>query len=190
MEFLVGAVDIGFAHSGIVIIDYDKVRAVRVITTKPDKTKQAVRCADDDVRRCQEMYRGVRQMLFADYKIKAMVVELPSSGAKGARAIGCMARAQGLVSALAVERDLPTEWVPPSHVKLATCNSRNASKEEVEQAVLKLYPELNDLLIDVKNAEREHVCDAVGAWHAARTGQLGCMIRSRWTDAQPTKDTL
>lgn len=135
--------------------------------TKPESRKRGVRVADDDTERTQELARALR-IIVEEYEISGVVVEMPSGGAKGARAISCMAKAGAIVATAVELLGLPAEWVTPAQVKKIT-GKRNASKAEVETAVLDHWPFAT--LPKIK-ADREHVVDALATYVAAKDGQL------------------
>lgn len=175
---IVAGIDIGFAATGVVLFDskQDIVLHCTVITTEKTARKHGLRVADDDVNRCMHLYRSIRCCL-RDYSVGAMFVELPSSGAKSSRAVGCMARAQAIIGSIAEETKLPTEWLTPTEVKLAVVGTRDASKLEIQDAVLKLYPGMVKLQPKQKTLH-EHAYDAAACYITGKNGNLMRMINS------------
>jgi hypothetical protein len=103
-----------------------------------------------------------------------VVMELPSAGAKGARANRCMGIATGIVAALppALRRlgrtDCPFLCRAPGDGKYAATGKRSGTKDEVEMKVRQCYAGADGLLATIKAADVEHVCDATAAIWAIR----------------------
>ena len=161
------AVDAGFVACGWAVLCAGRIVATGCIRTERSEHKKALRVADDDAERCALIARSLARIV-REHQVSGIVAELPGAGAKGARAISCMARAGAILATVAELLSLPTEWVTPSDVKKIT-GSRAASKLDVETVVLARWPRAS--LPKVK-AEREHVADALGAYLAAEHGQL------------------
>ena len=79
--------------------------------------------ADDDAECCQIIARTLANLV-RKHSVAGIIAELPSAGAKGARAIGCMARAGAVVAVVAESLKLPSEWVTPQAVKKTTQQCR------------------------------------------------------------------
>lgn len=169
------AIDAGFTSCGWAVLEPGPVRPIALgcIRTEKSNRKGAVRVADDDIRRCQEVARVLSRTI-RTHRVGGVIAELPSAGAKGARAITCMARAGAIVAVVAELWRLPTEWVTPGEIKLLT-GSKAASKDEVEAVVLKRWPAMSAKLPRAK-CEREHVADALAAFLAAEHGSLVRML--------------
>jgi len=165
---IAAGIDIGFAHSGVAIFDTagDIPLFCDVINSKKENKKHGLRVADDDVRRCSEMYRSLRDCL-RDYRVKAVFVELPTSGGKSARPISCMARAQAIIACLVEETRMAAEWLTPNDVKVAMTGKRDASKEEIQSAVLKLCPAMKKLEPE-QTTLHEHAYDAAATYFTGK----------------------
>ena len=103
------------------------------------------------------------------------MAELPTSGGKSANAVASMAIAQTVCGAVAAYEDLPYEWVTPMENKKMLAGKKNASKSEMEEAALKLYPHLRADYTHQKGqykgtikGEFEHIADAIGAFEAVK----------------------
>jgi Holliday junction resolvasome RuvABC endonuclease subunit len=163
------AVDAGFAATGWAIVSGGQFVVGDVIVTKAEGKKKAVRKADDDIERCQEIVRVLETMCRA-YKVEALVVEIPTGGAQSARAMRGMGLVTGVLAALTELLGLPVEWVSPGQVK-ALAGSRLATKQQVEAVVVKRWP--NALAFcEALRGRREHLADALGAYMAAEHGQM------------------
>lgn len=166
--------DPGFNFTGWAVVSaHKRVIGLGCIRTEASKKKLNIRKADDDAERSKYIMRELLRV-YGQYDAKAIVAELPSAGAKGARAIACMARAAAIVAVLAEITRLPAEWVTPGQVKQIT-GKKTASKDEVEAAVMERWPSL--LLPDLA-CEREHVADALGAYIAAENSDLVRLIQA------------
>lgn len=161
------AVDAGFVATGYAVLRAGAIVATGCVRTAKSTRKRSIRVADDDAARTQHLARELGGVIRA-HNVRGIVAELPSAGAKGARAIGCMARAAAIVATVAELLQVPAEWVTPSEVKMIA-GSKAASKEEVEAAVLQRWP---DAPLPKINCEREHVADALAAYLAAEHGTL------------------
>lgn len=169
------ALDPSFTATGWALIRDDMILACRCIRTTPNHRRRGIRVADDDAERTQYLARELHRLIGAN-GVKGIIAELPSAGAKGARAIACMARAAAIVQSVAAVLQVPSEWVTPAEVKKAAGGAKNASKEDVERGILARWPDAP--LPDLK-CEREHVCDALGAYLAAEYGTLVSVLTQK-----------
>lgn len=155
--------DVGLANCGYAVLRNDEVVACGVIRTKRS-LKKTVRVADDSASRAASMARELRDII-TNYKVKAIVGELPSGGAKSARAMGQMSAATAIVASVASILDIPTEYCTPTDCKLAACGSRSASKEDVMLAIRERF---NNGNFPKAKAQFEHIADALAAYLALR----------------------
>lgn len=168
------AVDAGFVSCGWAVLNGGAIVAAGCIRTEKSSRKKTIRVADDDAERCQVLARELARIIRAHH-VAGIVAELPSAGAKGARAIGCMARAAAILATVAELLQIPAEWCTPQEVKKIT-GRKDVSKEDVEAVVLKRWP---DAPLPTAKCEREHVADALGAYIAAENGTLVRLLNSR-----------
>jgi len=110
------------------------------------------------------MARELRDII-TNYKVKAIVGELPSGGAQPAKAMSQMAMATAIVASVAALLDLPTEWTTPAETKLAACGYRSASKEDVMLAIREKF---NEEHFPRPKNQFEHIADALAAYLALR----------------------
>jgi len=168
--------DLGFAALGYVVVEAETVLVGGVIRTKKTAKKRGIRVADDDMMRAQEIVHELNRIA-RENGIGAVVAELPSGGAKGARAHLAMGMAKGVLAAWLVASRFPCEFVTPDEVKRAVTGKRNASKIEVEEAVKRLYKWPCPFV--PKRMDAEHIADAAGAVYAAREGNMMRTLEAR-----------
>lgn len=167
-------IDIGFAHTGLALIEGYRVVHSTVISTQKSDRKKELRVADDDAERCQLLTRSLVQYI-QEYQPDGVIVELPTGGSQGARANRAMGMATGVIAAVVEILQVPTEWVTPTEVKMAACGRRDASKEDVQKAVLRHYEWQEK---PRKPSDFEHAADAAAAVWAAEHGLLLRTLRS------------
>ncbi len=178
---IVLGIDAGFTATGLCAIELggsgqlSQVLASKCVRTQPTKDKRAVRVADDDAERCAFLALEIRSFLDATQP-QAVIVELPSGGAQGARANRAMGMSTGMIATVLALTRYPAEWVTPQAVKKAAAGRRDASKQAVEQSVRQRF-QWPDGTMPKTAAEREHVCDAAGAVMAAEHGALVQAVR-------------
>lgn len=175
-EPIVLGIDAGFAAMGVVVAQGRTILHAATCRTEKRAVKRGVRVADEDTERCQTLARFLLDVINT-YIPAGVIVEMPSGGAQGARANRSMGMATGVVAAVLEATRVAMEVVTPGAVKKAAAGVRDASKAEVEKAVLKAF-NWGDHMPEIK-AEREHVCDAAGALLAAEHGTLMRALRQR-----------
>jgi len=170
-------IDPGFGAMGLAVVDvrpdWWEVRYHQAVRTKRSARKRGVRVADDDAERARQLASALDEII-RTHRPMGAVVELPSGGARGARANRAMGIATGVVVAVLQLHGLPVEWVTPEDVKSVT-GGRHASKEAVQEAVRQLlswtcgWPE--------EPWAQEHIADAAAAVLSAQDGMLVRMVR-------------
>lgn len=170
-------IDAGFAAMGLACIDVDEKRVVAAETIRTERStrKRGIRVADDDAERCQTL-ASVLDDFYRTHEPHLVVVELPTGGAQGARANRAMGMATGVVAAWVALHAIPAEWVTPGEVKRAAAGRKDATKAQVEEAVLEafVWPENWGMRPTV---EREHQADAAAAVMAVLDSSLLRAIR-------------
>ena len=170
------AIDIGFASAGMAVLGFQDGRAVLHATAcahtrKLDK-KLGIYVAHDDVRRAQEITRAVIKT-YTDNSCKGVVVELPSAGAKGAKANRAMGISTGIIAALTEIVRCPVEWITPSESRSAAIGRATAPKGgDVKDLVMKAMTEKYPEIAGLKVVDKEHIADALATFEAARGRQL------------------
>lgn len=178
MKFVIG-IDAGFTHTGISIFKVvnGQLRFYKCKTIKTEKSekKKQVRVADDDAERIVklvlEMGEFVSECVQEGNKAYT-VIELPSAGAQGARALRAMALVTGALVAFLTVMDMPSEYVTANDVKIALTGKKTASKDEIMNRVRQKMNNYNHLFPKTKD-EFEHVADSVGAvLHVRKYSQM------------------
>lgn len=146
---LILCIDAGFRSTGLVIgvprvaSPYLDVVAHRTIKTVKAPKKRNLYVMDDDVRCATEITEGIRDFIrqYAEDEIKLVAVELPTGGARGARANRTMGIATGLIVATLL--DYPTQWIQPRDNKKNLCGTASASKKQMTEAIRALHPDVD-----------------------------------------------
>ncbi len=172
---IVMGVDAGFTHMGMVAVENGKVIDYQTVRTEKTAKKRGIRVADDDAERCMKLAEGLFKFI-DKHKPAGAFVELPTGGAQGARANRTMGMATAVVVCVLHLAEVPAEWITPMAVKKAATGRKNASKEEVQKAVINSFEWEGDIA-NAYQWKKEHVCDAAGAVIAAQNGMLAKLIR-------------
>lgn len=174
-------VDLGFRSTGLVAAVPTRaepgytIDEVLCVKTEKANKKLGLFVAQDDVSQCQALFRDV--MAFFDrHNPTAAVAELPTAGAKGARANRGMGIATGMIGAVAESLGIPFVWVVPEESKKVVCGKRNASKDEMMSTVTAMFPHVE--WPKAKN-RLEHVADAAAALLVGRTSNMYKLILER-----------
>ena len=129
----------------------------------PDKIKgKQVRVNSEDLHRSEQLAQAV----FAAAKTpKAVFVEVPV-GSQSARAMASYGICIGILGALRA-KGIPIIEVTPTEVKVAYTGNKNATKDQMIEQSLALYPEVNFPMFKGKPAQKaEHLADAIATIHA------------------------
>lgn len=172
-------IDLGFRHSGMVAaapthtqLGYE-VLGFDCVVTKKESKKKSLYVAEDDVSQSMLLYRGIRAFL-QKWDPTFIAVELPSAGAKGARANRGMGIATGIIAAIAEETGLPSVWVVPTDSKVAMCGTKTASKEDMQDKARELWPQVQ---WSTAADQFEHIADAAAALLVARGSAVYKLLR-------------
>lgn len=144
---------------------------VGVIETKKAAKSERLTAAHDHARRGLIVYRGVGEVL---RRFKPVVVaQEGSQGSKSAHAAAAIARAQqACADAVSVSLESLPLFVTVQTVKKLATGTQKASKDEVEAAVRRLWPDVSfDEML--KGTRR-------GAWENAF--DASAVIRAVWDD--------
>lgn len=135
--------------------------SLSVVDSEPPKTKQ-VRQNSKDLYTATVIADAA---LKAIQDAKAVFVEIPV-GSQSARAMASYGLCVGVLGALNAINASVIE-VTATEVKLAMTDNKNATKAEMIQAAVNMYPEVKFPSHGGKiTAKAEHVADALGAIHA------------------------
>lgn len=179
---LIVCLDLALANTGVAVVSLDVkdslIHVDTVHTEKMDKTamrKAKMRTSDDEWRRTKELV-GALEKVFMDYDPAHVFIECPTGGSKSAQAAKSMAIARGAACAVISGFNLPVTLVTPFEAKKAATGSSMASKNEVKQAALSVFPGFNGWIKgkrgQVLEGRNEHVYDAISVYLAAtRTSQ-------------------
>lgn len=170
-QFLILGIDSGFANVGLAVVqgpDPFKLLDARLVkTAKPKKKDRGdLKVLQDDYRRYKEQAEAMIG-ISEEWGISAIAVEgykpNPGQGGMGSGAWKT-AVGYGLGLMLGFTADIPVFPFWPADLKMQICNKRSASKTEVEEALIDLFPENITNLIDAQapKSGQEHIYDAVG----------------------------
>lgn len=178
MRILLG-IDAGLANLGYSLVEVHPsfliVWSAGVIETEKEKAKRHILASDDNVRRAREIYRGLVDLL-SSHNVVAICMESQSiprnagAAAKTGMSFGCIA-------ALAEDRGLPIVQESPQRIKKKLCGVMTASKEDIQAAVCRIYPEMHKILEGMNKTIREHAADATAAVHAGLDSEVIRTIR-------------
>lgn len=131
-------------------------------TEKSDK-KRAVKASDDNVRRTRELARLMFSVMAADYDIKVVCAE-SMSFPRNSSSAQKMGLGWGAIATAIELLNLPIVQSSPQEIKTQVCGKKDASKQEIQEALSKQY----GLDLDqFPKTSREHCFDALGAVEAA-----------------------
>ncbi len=181
---LILCVDVGLANIGAVVVDpvahwispqpgpaltFHQVVQFAYCHTEKTDSKSRWRHSDDKGRRVQEGARFYADLV-QRHDIKRAAAELPIGGAPNSQAATDLAYASACFLATMETLNVAVEFYAPREVKKAATGKPNATKHQMMEAVAQIYPSILDVY--PRQAEREHVSDAVGVYLAARHGVL------------------
>ena len=167
----VAAIDIGFAHTGIVVFEVVGEQLVYVDSTcinskKVKKSKKGV--ALQDVDRIYTIVNGAVAYLKANL-VARVAIELPTGGAKSSRAARCLGISTGMTVMLPMLLNCPAKFVTPRSVKKAATGDEFAEKKPIIAAMTKLYPQI----LKHNKGDQEHISDSAGVALVAKDFLLG-----------------
>ena len=173
----IAAVDVGFASSGIAVMEHTRLGwepvALRCLRTEPSANKKHLRVADDDAERVMSQAREFLAII-ARHNVIALVVETPHGGAKSSRASRCMGLATGMIATIAAATGVAVEWYGPDQTRSAATGDKKATKTQVINGASKAFGSV-DFQAMPNNVEREAIADALATFLAAL--ELGNVVR-------------
>jgi Holliday junction resolvasome RuvABC endonuclease subunit len=168
---LILGVDPGFARTGYAVVALESAEKEQVLemgVIRTDKATGLVRSADDNVRRARELATRFFE-LTGKYvwngevtPIRAICAE-SMSYPRNSSAAAKMAMCWGVLSAVSYKNDIPIVCADPQGLKRKLVGKRNASKDEVEDAVKRRYGNLDSVVAAVIPSWRNHAYDALAA---------------------------
>lgn len=130
--------DPSFTAWGWAIVDEaDLVIDSGCIKTAPESKKKRIRKSDDRINRAEWIIDALYNLI-DEYKVELILTELPhgSQNAQAAIMIGMVA---GIITTIAKSRDIPIEYYSEADSKKAVLGKRAATKEDMIEAIDKLY---------------------------------------------------
>lgn len=178
MTTYVLGIDPGFASIGYAVVrlgqTLDVVRA-GVIRTQKSSAKRNVRASEDNLERAKEIAEEI-QGLLRDFDVKLVCAETMSYPRNSAAAAK-MAMCWGVIAAVAHQHGLPVAQATPQEVKKSVTGKKDASKEDVQKAVVALFPPIVGLLDDTPRSLWEHPYDALAAINACASSEVFLLAR-------------
>lgn len=175
--------DPGFASLGYATLVFDPHRPARVAafgviqTSKSDK-KHKVFEADDSFRRTMDLAKALRSLCSQGVRTVGICAEaLSLSPGWTINVCAKMGMAWGVIASLSEATDIPLLQAGPTAVKKAVCGVKTATKEEVQEAVVRLYPEVFAKRLTVAPGLWEHCHDAVAVGHCMLSSDVVKMAR-------------
>lgn len=168
-DLVVVGIDPGLANFGLSAAKLGKQTLdpilMEVLTTDKSNAKQKVLASDDMDRRANGLAKEFQLYLLRLEQIGQIVAfcieatSFPRSSSAAAKT----ALSRGIVVGEAARRDIPLIACTPQEIKNHICGKKNASKKEVEAAICKKYPGIEDLISVKAKTKHEHCYDAMGA---------------------------
>lgn len=178
---LVLGMDPGFASFGQCLVkllpEGEKIITVRVFTTKKDDKKRKTLASDDNYHRTVEIFSDLDKFVRKYRRVMAATAEAASSP-RNASAAAKVALAWGAVAGVLTPDSIPLAQASPQKIKKTLCGRNNASKKEVQEALLEMYPGQFDVFMkEYPKTLWEHGFDAVGSVVACLQSDVVCMAR-------------
>lgn len=171
-------VDPGMANFGWAVVALGpgtmRVLSLDIVRTEKSQKKRNVLASDDNVRRLREVSKTV-WALASNHNVSGFCLE-SMSFPRSASAAAKMAMTWGVVCAVAEALQIPIFQASPQQIKLKLCGQKDASKDDVEAAVKKAFPEASKLLKAPRSVQN-HAWDAVAAAMTCADSEVVRMVR-------------
>jgi Holliday junction resolvasome RuvABC endonuclease subunit len=171
--------DPGLASFGVARVelttDSERIVAIASLETAPSPKKRKVRVCEDTIRRVQELALALKS--WAGDEPPAAVAFESMSLPRNASASSKVGMSFGMLGAAAVLLGWPLVQATPQELKKAMCGKASASKREVEQALVRRYPEAAPLIEAIPKSKREHPVDAAAVVVTCLNDQVIRMAR-------------
>ena len=132
-------IDPGFAACGIAVYDVaaEDVPLLDVIRTEKSSKKRGVLASDDNLRRAREICEALVEVVdrFDVVVICAESMSFPRNSSAAAK----VAMAWGVLGTISSIRGIPIVQASPQEIKKTLCGRKDASKDEIEDAVRARY---------------------------------------------------
>lgn len=197
-DFFVLGIDPGFASIGWAVLKLtatgEQPVEMGVIRTEKSTAKRNVRASEDNLERAKEIATELRTLI-DKYRVQLICAETMSYP-RNSSAAAKMAMCWGVLAALAGQYNIPIAQATPQEVKKAVTGKKDASKDEVQEAVRTLFPELQGgeakhggpyILKAVPRSLWEHPYDATAAVIACRQSEVLLLARRMASCAESTR---
>lgn len=155
-------IDPGFASVGYAVVCLHPVREtvmkIGVIHTEKSGVKQNVLAADDNLRRAREVFTALNLQTAWVTALCAESMSFPRNSQAAAK----VAMTWGVIAALAEWKGFPIVQASPQAIKKVLCGAKNASKEDVQQALQMRYGKVPGME-ELSKGDMEHAFDALAA---------------------------
>jgi Holliday junction resolvasome RuvABC endonuclease subunit len=172
--------DPGFASLGyatLVLEERARVVEFGVMHTEKSAKKKQLLEVDDGLRRAMELAAWLRRIVASGRTVAICAESLSISVGWSNGVAAKMGMVWGVIASLAEATGIPVLQGSPQDVKKAVCRVKTATKGEVQEAVLRLYPEIEPLRAHIPRGAWEHCHDAVAAGHLALSSNVVRMAR-------------
>lgn len=147
------------------------------VRTEKGSAGRHVYVADDDGLRVDAIASVLVAQIRARPWVKAIATEAPA-GAQHAASAKALGLSYGCVRAVGVALGLRVVTVQAHEPRVMLCNTKAASKLDVEKALRERYPEAADLLgHKPSKVLREAAFDALAVAHTVLHGTIGDLLR-------------
>jgi Holliday junction resolvasome RuvABC endonuclease subunit len=171
--------DPGFASLGYAILAVERQPRVLLFgafeTAKTAK-KHKVLAVEDNVWRAMKIAKMLRYLATCAPRTVALCCEAMSFP-RNASVAAKMAMSWGCIASLSEAAAIPVLQASPQRVKEAVCGVKTATKEEVQSACLRLYPEIGAMREATARTAWEHPHDALACAHLMLESDVVKMIR-------------
>lgn len=180
-------VDPGFASFGYALLDVgpseEIVLQMGVLRTEPSSKKLRVLATEDNLRRAKEVAHDLF-FLVEENEVKIVCAE-SMSWPRNASAAAKVAMSWGCIASVIEKHGLSAAQASPQQVKKTLCGKKDASKEEVAQALRNRYRGCERFAEGVISSQQEHCYDALAAVVACLDSELIRVARTFAKHAQP-----
>lgn len=171
-------IDPGF-NTGCTVVSLDERRPkpvfIDVVRTEKCNRKVRLLQADDDQRRLTEIWNFLDDIAKRVDKVVAVFAESTSAG-KSSRAVAAMGFNKGLIGCFSLYLGVPLFYASAQAVKKAATGHNSASKEEVQDAMIRRVPHLP--WSGFNKGDLEHAADSCAIFLACwNIPELQAMLR-------------
>ena len=180
MSLQLVCLDPGFASLGyatLVLEERARVTTFGVIHTEKSAKKRQILEVDDGLRRARELAAFLRRLVASGRTVALCAESLSISVGWSNGVAAKMGIIWGVIASLSEATGIPVIQGSPQDVKKAVCRVKTATKEEVQEAVVRLYPEVEAMRLALPRGQWEHSHDAVAMGHLALSSDVIKMAR-------------